>query len=225
MQAVILAAGKGTRFGKLTEKTPKSLMLVAEKPILQYSLERLPSSIKEVFVVIGHLGNLIKNKFGDKFGEIKITYVELKELNGTAGALWAVKKQLRNKFLILNGDDIYDKKELELLIKDSWAIGLFKTTPPHLKYLTISLSKSNRITGYGYPGNINQEILLATGAYVLDGRIFNFKPVLIGDGKELGLPQTILKASKIVPTKGIIMKKWIQINYPDDIKKSEKLLK
>lgn len=226
MQTIILAAGKGTRFGKITKKTPKSLLPVLGKPILQYAFESLPPSVKEVILVIGHFGDQIKNRFGDKFGNIKIKYVENKELNGTAGALWAAKPFLaKEKFLVLNGDDIYSKKELLNLVKAGWAFGLYQATPPSLKYISIKLDENKNIVGSNYPKNMSEKILLATGAYVLDQEIFKYKPVPIGNGKEYGLPQTILTASKKVEIKGILMKKWIQINCLEDIQKAEKILK
>src|SRR3989344_7566576 len=92
MKAVILAAGKGTRFGEITKKIPKSLIPVAGKPIIEYTLEALPSSIKEVYLVVGHLGDMIKNHVGKEYKGIKINYIEIKKLTGTATALWKARK-------------------------------------------------------------------------------------------------------------------------------------
>src|SRR3989344_3669019 len=226
MQAVILAGGKGTRFGELTGKTPKSLMLVAEKPILEHTLTSLPSQIDEVIVVIGHLGDQIKNRFRNKFGRIKIKYVDLKyKLLGTAYSLRQTKKLLRDRFLVLNGDDLYNKKELGNLVKQKLAVGLAKTIPPSPKYLSIKLDKGNNITGVDYPTEKEMEtgILLATGAYVLNKYIFRYKMVKIANG-EYGLPQVIFKMAKKHTFKGVLMKKWIQINRPEDIKKASPLI-
>lgn len=212
--------------GKLTQKIPKSLTKVAGKPILEYTLSSLPSSIEEVFIVIGRLGNQIKNRFGDKFDKLKINYIELEKLNGTAGALWKAKKFLkRERFLVLNGDDIYYKKELEKMLENNWAFGLAKRIPPRPSYLNIKLNKSGNIAGAGYPTEKEMQggILIATGAYFLDTNIFRYKPVKIAGG-EYGLPQTILKAIKKHPIKAVIMNKWIQINTPEDIKRAEKIL-
>lgn len=227
MQAVILAGGKGTRFGKLTENTPKSLMPVRNKPILEYTISSLPSQIDEVIIVIGHLGGKIKNKFGNNFGDIKIQYVDLKnKLLGTAYSVWQTKPLLKNKFLVLNGDDLYDKKELAKLIKFDLAIGLAKAIPPRSTYLNIELDKSQNVVSARYPTEKEMKtgILLATGAYVLNKKIFKYKMVKIGNG-EYGLPQTIFKMVKNYKFKGVLMRKWVQINRPEDIKKAEKVLK
>lgn len=227
MKALILAAGKGTRFGEITKKIPKSLVLVSGKPIIEYTLDSLPSSIKEVYLVIGHLGDQIKKHLGKEFNGKKIKYIELKKLTGTATAVWQAKKYLsKEKFLVLYGDDIYSKKELEKLVQFPWAFGLAKTIPPSPKYLNMVLDSKNFIIQALYPTRKEMKtgIIVSTGAYIMDGRIFKYKPVKLTSG-EYGLPQTILSAAKDIPIKGIVMKKWLQINRPEDIKKAEKELK
>ena len=225
MKVVILAAGRGTRFGKITEKTPKSLLKVSGKPILEYTLSSLPSSIKEAFVIIGHLGHKIRNHFGNEYGGRKINYINIAELSGTGGTLWQAKPFLEKngRFMVLNGDDIYSKGELAKLTNHNWAFGLTKTIPPNPKYLAIQLDKNGNINHARYPTEKEMEkgILIGTGAYVLDHNIFKYKLVPIAKGKEYGLPQTILKAIKKYPAKGVLMKSWLQINYPEDIKKAE----
>jgi len=228
MQAVILAAGKGTRFGELTKTTPKSLMPVLGKPILEYTLSSLPFSIKEVLIVIGHLGNQIQNRFGSKFGKFDIKYIEAGELNGTGGAAWAAKAYIKNRFLVLSGDDIYSKGELEKLVGiKTWAAGLSKAIPQSPKYLTFELGKNNRVLGARYPSEYEMKngILVSTGAFVLNKNIFRSSLVPIGEAGEFGLPQTILKVTRKYPTKGVLMKKWILINRTEDIIRAESLLK
>ena len=224
MQAIILAAGRGTRFGELTKKMPKSLIPVNGKPILEYTLSSLPSSIEEVFIVIGHLGHKIKKHFGDSYNGLKVNYIKVKKLNGTGGALWQAKKFLKkNRFLVLYGDDIYSKRELTRLVKCSQAFGLAKVIPPSPKYLAMQLDKSGYLIGARYPTEkeMRKEIFVSTGAFVLGPDIFKYKLVKISNG-EYGLPQTILKSIRKHPTKGVIMKNWTQINTPEDVKKIRK---
>lgn len=227
MKAIILAAGKGTRFGKITKKIPKSLVLVSGKSIIEYTLSSLPSKISEVYLVIGHLGGQIKKQIGKEYKGLKIKYIELKSLTGTATAVWRAEKYLGKKsFLVLYGDDIYSKKELKKLIRFPWAFGLAKTVPPSSKYLNLVLDSKKYIIQARYPTEKEMKtgILISTGAYVMDSRIFRYKPVKLANG-EYGLPQTMLLAAKKIPTKGVVMKKWLQINRPEDIKKAEKMLK
>lgn len=225
MQAVILAAGKGTRMGKLTKDKPKSLTKVSGKPIIEYTLSSLPDKIKKVHIIIGHKGNKIKAHIGEKHGQIDINYIWQKELKGTGAILNLIKPFVKDGVLILNGDDIYSKKELEKLINHSQAIGLAKKIPQHDKYLSIKTDKNKHVKGSSYPSKkeMKRGAFLATGAYVITPKIFKYKPVKLLNG-EYGLPQTVLKMAKKIKTKGVIMKKWIQINTPEDIKKAAALL-
>ena len=110
MQAVIMAGGKGTRIASLVSDVPKPMILICGRPILQYQIECLKAQgIKEIILVIGHLGNVIKSYFGEgeKYG-VSITYIEETVPLGTAGALYYLKDKIKDDFLLLNGDIIFD---------------------------------------------------------------------------------------------------------------------
>src|SRR5262249_3376454 len=107
MQAIILAAGKGTRLGKLTEEIPKAMIPIAGKPFLFYILENLPVGIDSIIIAIGHNGEKIRDYFGDSFKGKLISYLPVPELNGTADTLFKAKLLLKSRFLVLFGDDFY----------------------------------------------------------------------------------------------------------------------
>lgn len=107
MQAVILAGGLGTRLKPVTEKVPKSMILVRGKPFLEHQLNLLKRhGISDVVLCVGHLGEKIKRHFGDgeKFG-VKIRYSEETEgLLGTAGAIKKAQDLLDDVFFVTYGD-------------------------------------------------------------------------------------------------------------------------
>ncbi len=110
MVAVIMAGGKGTRIQEINSEIPKPMISVLGKPILQYQIEALArQGVKDVVLVIGHLGHVIKNYFSDgkNFG-IRIKYIEESEPLGTAGALYLLKEEISDDFLLLCGDLIFD---------------------------------------------------------------------------------------------------------------------
>lgn len=110
MVAVIMAGGKGTRIQEINSEIPKPMISVLGKPILQYQIEALArQGVKDVVLVIGHLGHVIKNYFADgkNFG-IRIKYIEESEPLGTAGALYLLKEEISDDFLLLCGDLIFD---------------------------------------------------------------------------------------------------------------------
>jgi len=110
MQAVILAGGLGTRLKPLTQKTPKSMMQVRNKPFLEILLDLLhKNNFKKILLLIGHLPNVITEYFedGSKFG-LDIKYSIEKELLGTAGSLKNSHSLLEDEFILINGDTYLD---------------------------------------------------------------------------------------------------------------------
>ncbi len=81
MKAVIVAAGMGTRLRPMTETLPKGLIEIGGKTLLEHSLKALKDNgIKEIIIVIGFLGDMIKQKLSNEFDGVKITYVENKNI-------------------------------------------------------------------------------------------------------------------------------------------------
>ena len=111
MKAVIMAGGKGTRIATLARDIPKPMLPLGGVPVLCRQIEVLRrEGFSDIVLVIGHLGSVIKNYFGDgaAFG-VRITYLEETEPLGTAGALALLKNELEgDDFLLLNGDLVFD---------------------------------------------------------------------------------------------------------------------
>lgn len=110
MKTVIMAGGKGTRISQVNSQVPKPMIPIDGKPILQYQIETLKKQdFHEVVLVIGHMGEIIQNYFDDgkEFG-VNIQYIVEEEPLGTAGALYFLKEQIKEDFLLMNGDMIFD---------------------------------------------------------------------------------------------------------------------
>jgi histidinol-phosphate phosphatase family domain/HAD-superfamily hydrolase, subfamily IIIA len=110
MKIVIMAGGKGTRIAEVNAQIPKPMIPINNKPILEYQLEALKTQgYTDIILVIGHLGHVIKEYFGDgsKMGT-RIEYITEDQPLGTAGALYYLKDSLKEDFLLLNGDIIFD---------------------------------------------------------------------------------------------------------------------
>lgn len=223
MQAVILAAGRGTRMEKLTEGTPKGLLEVGGRSLLEYTLEALPESAEEIIFVVGYFGGMIHDKFGAQYFGKKILYVEQDELNGTAGALWEAKGVLKDKFLVINGDDVYDRDDIARMTKlKEWGLLVAKTREGG----KVELDKHGHIIDVveGQHGEIG---LSSANVFWIDTRIFSHALVpKAPDSPEYGLPQTMLAAAKKlhIAVKPVETKNWIQISRPEDLEKAEKIL-
>ena len=215
MQAVILAAGRGRRMGNLTKIIPKPLLKIGAKNLIEYKIDALPHEVDEVIIVIGYQGHLIRECFGNTYKRRKIKYVEQVELNGTGPALIRCKDILKERFLVMMGDDIYGKKDVENILKYPWAI-LAKRVETEMVGAKIIVKKNNVIediieNSKLVPGDLNN-----AGLYVLGERLLTYQPVKIV-GNEFGLPQMVAAASKGVDIKILEASEWTQVTTPQDL--------
>lgn len=107
---VIMAGGLGTRLYPLTKETPKPMLLINGKPILERIIEKLIlQGFQNFYISINYLGNQIKQYFedGERWG-VSIKYIEETKRLGTAGALFQLKKVIEEPFVVMNGDIITD---------------------------------------------------------------------------------------------------------------------
>ena len=116
MKAVILCAGRGERMMPLTRDRPKCMIKIFGRPILHWNIYNLmKSGINDIIVVCGYKKEVIRDYFYDIPNHIE--YVEQKNLNGTGGAVSVVEEFVDDSFLVLTGDTLYLKKDLERLME------------------------------------------------------------------------------------------------------------
>jgi NDP-sugar pyrophosphorylase family protein len=107
-QAVLLAGGLGTRLRPATKSTPKCMLPVAGRPILEHVIRHLAGyGVTELLVNLHHLGSVISDYFGDgrQLG-VRITYAPEEELLGTAGTVREARGWLRHSFLVWYADNL-----------------------------------------------------------------------------------------------------------------------
>jgi len=227
MQAVILAAGRGSRMGELTERTPEPMLLVSGKTLIEHKLELLPDSVDEIIFVVGYRGDVIRKHFGDSYNGKKVFYIEQENpAGGTAQAVWFCKDLLHDKFLVMNGDNIYAADDIAACSHAAdWAVVVMEGQA--VRTGRVLIDDKNCVVGIsensdhaGEVGNSN------TGLYLLDTRLFHYEaiPKAVGSS-ELGLPQTMLQAVKDIPIHAIPATRWIEIKCTEDIQKAEEILK
>lgn len=136
MKAMILAAGRGERMRPLTDHTPKPLLQVGGKPLIEWHLERLANAgFKEIVINHAHLGAQIETALGDgqRWG-VSIQYSPEKIALETAGGIANALPLLgRAPFLVVNGDiftDI-DFAALKLVSPDLAHLVMVNNPPQH----------------------------------------------------------------------------------------------
>ena len=223
MQAVILAAGRGTRMGVLTDHCPKPMLLLSGKPLLEWKLDMLPVEIDEVIFVVGYLGQKIREYFGENWNGRRISYVEQRELNGTGGVLPLLRGVAHDKFLLINGDDLYHALDLEALVSGGVALLGLEIAKPFDIGVIETDAEGKFIQVHEH---VTQDFLglVSPGAFLLDEKFLDITPVKYSV-TEYGLPQTLAVYAQSVPVSLTRARAWQPIGRPEDIAKGESFLK
>lgn len=222
MQCVILAAGKGTRLRPLTENCPKPLVKVGGKALLDHIVSALPSSVDELIIVTGYLGEQIRDYCGEEFYGRKVKYVEQVEQNGTAKALWLCKDMIKGRFLFLFADDIHGKDDLARATSYSRSLLVAQVENPEKFGIVVRKPDGTLDQMIEKPENAPSNCA-STGAMVLDKHIFEFEPKTPIKG-EFYLTEVIERYSKDYPIAVVEQSTWIPIANVADVESANNLL-
>lgn len=114
-QVVILAGGLGTRLGDFTVNTPKSLVKVNNKPIINHILDWVKGQgCKDILILTGHLGEQFTDFY---YPSLNLDFIQEPEPLGTGGALWNAVDKLADDFILLWGDDLHPIDYKPLVVK------------------------------------------------------------------------------------------------------------
>jgi dTDP-glucose pyrophosphorylase/predicted transcriptional regulator len=215
---IIMAGGKGSRLHPQTEKIPKPMLLVSDKPILEHIIKRAQTQGFNHFIIaINYLGEIIENYFGDgtKF-DAKIEYLREQSPLGTAGALSLLTSKPDNAFLVTNGDVITDINYSDFLefhkIQNAAATIAVHTHEFQIPYGVLKIS-GLEVESYEEKPIISN--LINAGVYALEPDVLD----LIKEPKLRNMPE-ILDISKKLNKKVIVYplhESWIDIGRPIDL--------
>lgn len=105
VDAVLMAGGKGERLRPLTEKTPKPLLPVGDKAIIDHNIDRLISyGVQHISVTVNYLGEQLEEHFKNPKGDIQVQTVREPKFLGTIGSIKFVKRFYNDTVLVMNSD-------------------------------------------------------------------------------------------------------------------------
>jgi bifunctional UDP-N-acetylglucosamine pyrophosphorylase/glucosamine-1-phosphate N-acetyltransferase len=173
MEAVILAAGLGTRLRPHTLMTPKPLLVVQDRPILDWTLGALPLSVDRIVVVVHYLAEQIEAYLRRQTRFPHWFTVTQHEPRGTGDALRCCQEHLvGDRFLVLNGDDLYGAADLESLIRHDAGLLVHAVDEPRrfgIAFLKPDGSLDRLVEKPDLPG----PQLANTGAYLFPRQVFD----------------------------------------------------
>lgn len=223
MKAVILAAGEGTRMRPLTLTTPKPLLRVAGKTLLDYIFETLPEEVDEVVIVVKYLGEQIKTHCGEIFHGRRIIYTEGSEL-GTAYSFLSAKLYLtEDRFLFIYGDEMPAGEDISACLKYPASILCFEVDDPW-NHGVADLRPDGTIAGIDEKPSYPKGRLIANGVMVLNKKIFECIPTK-GDKKEFFFSQMVdqfVKKERVYAVK--TLRNFGGISTPADLARVESIL-
>ena len=225
MQCVILAAGKGTRMRPLTDFRPKCLVKINERPILDYIVEALPDAVDELVLVIGYRGEQVKEHCGENFYGRPVTYVNQENpVAGTANALECARSVLKEKFLVLMGDDLYGKDGLDRAVSHEQCVIAAESDEPE-KFDVVIRTEDGTLNYFLEKSAEPPTNVVSTAAFVLDTRIFNYETTPDPRTGEMYLPVMVQQMAQELPVSVEVLRKWYPIGYPGDVVVVERVLK
>jgi len=176
MKALILAAGNSTRALPLTENTTKCLLKLSNKTILKHNLEQLHGLVDEVIIVIGCAGDRIKKEvkiINQSNPGLRISFAVQEKPLGTADAIAKAESTINHnetRFLVLMGDTVYFRDDIEECLKKETAIMVTKVANPEI-YGVVETEKG-MLRGIEEKQGNPRTNLVNAGLYVLKPEIF-----------------------------------------------------
>ena len=219
MKAIILAGGRGKRLRPITDKIPKPLILINNKPLIERTIKYLKKyGITEIIISSGYKSNLIEKFLKKKknFG-CKIIFSTEKTPLGTGGAIKKALKHVNEKsFLVLNGD-IVTNIDLKKILKkpNTIAANELKT-----KFGTMSI-KNNKILKFNEKKDVTN-VWMNPGIYHLS---INTEKLIPKKGSLEGIVFPKMAKNKTLETVKFKNVLWFSIDSHKDIEECSKEIK
>lgn len=210
----------------LTIDTPKPMLQIRGRAILEHILGDLPSEVDEVILVVGYLKEKVINHLGNQFQNLKITYVEQVGKLGTYKALELCKDKLMDgeRFLVMYADDLHGAEGIRECVTCGQCSMLVYEVDDPTKFGVVEINEEGTIINIEEKPEHPKTNLVSTGVIVLDKSVFNFPATAHRSGEYFltnAIEQMIESGVKF---KAIRSSSWLPIGYPEDLIKAEEAL-
>ena len=234
MQAVVLAAGEGTRLRPLTEDKPKVLVEVDGKPLIEDVFDNLLSiGVTELIVVVGYMKERIIERYGDSYEGVPITYAHQREQLGLAHAILQAEPHVDEEFVLMLGDNVFRANLGDVINRQNEqradAAFLVEEVPweEASRYGVLDTNEYGEVIEVMEKPDDPPSNLVMTGFYTFTPAIFHAcHLVQPSDRGEYELPDAIdllIQSGRTIDA--IRMDGWrIDVGYPEDRERAEEWL-
>lgn len=207
----------------LTLETPKPLLKVGGRPLIEWIVRELPDEITELVIVIGYKGEQIQRFCGKEFLGKSVRYVWQGEKLGTGHALKLAAPFLRNeRFLLLYADDLHARHALSSCLLYPRSL-LVSRHPEPQRFGVVTIRENGTIANIIEKPEVPPTNLISAGAMVLDQNIFSYEPERHPNG-EYYLTTMVAKMLTEHPIAAVETKDWFPIATPEDLVAAEHFL-
>ena len=220
---VIMAGGKGMRLRPLTDQTPKPLLLVGGKPILEHIIENLRNEgFSDIVVAINYLGEQIESYFqdGSRFG-VQIRYVRETLALGTAGALSLLQEPICSPVVVMNADLVLAASVGNIV---DYHLGKNATITVGAKVVETTIPfgvlSTQGLVVDGIEEKPTHRDLVNAGVYVLNSEVF----ASLSTDQVVDMPEIIvnnLGGGKVLAFP--MHETWADLGHPLDLKRAKDL--
>ena len=214
MQTVVLAAGQGTRMRPLTDRRPKPMLPVADRPLVAHTVDAaIDAGADRIVLVVGYEADEIRAYFGESRAGVPVEYVVQERQAGTADAVRAAADALeRAPFAVLNGDALFDQAGLDDLYADGPAVGSVRVDDPS-QYGVLDVT-DGRVTGITEKPEEPPSELVNAGAYVFPADALDWLDVPESERGEHELTDVLERTIDAVEVRPVAFDRWLDVGRP-----------
>jgi choline kinase len=227
MQAVILAAGSGSRLEKVSGGMPKCLLPVGGRPLIEHQLEALhDAGVGKILVVVGHKAEEVRKTLGNRVEYIENTlYSETNSLY----SLWLARDWLKGPFVLLNCDLLFHPEILDRLMSKGGNALAFDSTSTRGKEQTKVAVREGKVIDLGK--DLKPELTRgeSLGLLVFDAQgthsLFSRAHALIENGAEKSwVIEAVRSACTEVEVQALNVagSPWVEIDFPNDFERAQR---
>lgn len=220
MRCLILCGGKGTRLKSVAQDSPKSIVLVRETPFIFYLFDLIiKKSIQEITLCTGIGHQQIKNKVGEAYKSLSITYSQEFKPLGTGGAILKAIQNFNDKqFLVLNGDSYcnFHIPQSTSVVGNKSLIFTQKVSNVS-RYGEVVFDKNFKVTSFEEKNGANREGFINAGIYLFHKTDLENFPQNTNISLEKDILPKLIGNLFVVPCEG----DFIDIGTPNSYKEAE----
>ena len=215
--ALILAAGKGTRMWPLSENIPKPLLPLGGLPIIERQIQELIKvGVEDLYILIGYRMKEISDYLDKTKLDININYIVQEQQNGTGHAVNQAKGRIKGDFYCLNGDLITNAENLKILGKNEGKLTMMVTKVPDGSNFGVVESKNGHLISIIEKG-FRGESMINAGSFLFNEKIFKaidgIEKSIRGEYELTDALESIANQIQVINYKGF----WNDIGTPWDL--------